>query len=148
GVGAAFFKASGQIRLDRFSADPGAIKTCLRVLRDGGAAGIFPEGTRGDGLLGRFHRGAAYLALATGAPVVPVAMFGTRQPGGRSSALPPRGASLHLVFGSPWATPARDWPRTREQVHDTSLLLQEHMRAELDRAMDLTGLTLPGPLPT
>ena len=48
-----FLRASGQIPLDRFHADPGAIRSCLRVVRDGGAAGIFPEGTRGDGELHR-----------------------------------------------------------------------------------------------
>ena len=47
----AFLRASGQIPLDRFHADPGAIRSCLRVVRDGGVAGIFPEGTRGDGEL-------------------------------------------------------------------------------------------------
>ena len=58
------------------------MKTCLRVLRDGGVVGIFPEGTRGAGEFDRFHRGAAYLALVTGAPVVPVVILGTREPGG------------------------------------------------------------------
>jgi 1-acyl-sn-glycerol-3-phosphate acyltransferase len=80
--------ASGQIPLDRFHADPGAIRSCLRVVRDGGVAGIFPEGTRGSGELHRFHHGAAYLALVTGAPVVPVTMLGTRPAGGGSNTLP------------------------------------------------------------
>ena len=54
-------RGSGQIPLDRFNSDPAAVKTCLRVLRDGGAVGIFPEGRRGGGDLDRFHRGAALL---------------------------------------------------------------------------------------
>ena len=58
-----FLRGAGQIPLDRFAADPAAIRACLRVVRDGGVAGIFPEGTRGDGELRRFHHGAAYLAL-------------------------------------------------------------------------------------
>ncbi len=76
-----FLRRAGQIPVDRFAPDPGAIKTCLRVLRDGGVVGIFPEGARGTGELERFRRGAAYLALVTGAPVVPVSLFGTREPG-------------------------------------------------------------------
>lgn len=148
-LGGAFFRAAGQIPLNRFGADPGAIKAVLRVLRDGGVAGIFPEGTRGDGLLTeRFQHGAAYLALATGAPVVPVSFFGTRDPGQHSSSLPSRGRELTLVFGTPWRVAQTPWPRTREHVHHTSALLQEHMRAELDHAIASTGLTLPGPLPT
>ena len=66
-----FLRGPGRSRVDRFHPDPRAVKTCLRVLRDGRAVGIFPEGRRGDGDLERFHRGAAYLALVTGAPVVP-----------------------------------------------------------------------------
>ena len=89
---ARFLLAAGQIRLDRFHADPAGVKTCLRVLRDGLTVGIFPEGSRGSGTLERFHRGAAYFALVTGAPVVPVTLFGTREPGAGSNALPRRGA--------------------------------------------------------
>ena len=78
-----FLRDAGQIPLDRFNSDPAAVKACLRVLRDGGAVGIFPEGSRGAGEFDRFHRGAAYLALVSGAPIVPVIQFGTREPGGR-----------------------------------------------------------------
>ena len=56
----------GQIKLDRFNTDPAAVRESLRVLRDGGAVGIFPEGSRGAGDLELFHRGAAYLAMVTG----------------------------------------------------------------------------------
>ena len=139
--------AAGQIKLDRFHTDPAAVKACLRVLRDGGVVGIFPEGTRGDGSLQRFHRGAAYLALVTGSPVVPVTMLGTRAPGDASSALPERGADIDVVFGAPWRVPRVDWPRTREQVGASSTLLREHMLGELDNALMRTGRPLPGPLP-
>lgn len=146
--GRVFLTAAGQVPLNRFGADPAAITACLRVLRDGGVAGIFPEGTRGDGRLERFHHGAAYLALATGAPVVPVTMLGTREAGMPSQSLPPKGANLTVVFGTPWRTDPLPWPRPREHVRTTSALLQSHMQRELDDALDLTGLELPGPLPS
>ena len=76
-----FLHASGQINVDRFNTDPAAVKACLRALRDGAAVGIFPEGSRGAGDLGRFHRGAAYFGLVTGAPIVPVTMLGTPRTG-------------------------------------------------------------------
>ncbi len=69
-----FLRGTGQIPLDRYATDPGAIRTGLRVVRDGGVLGIFPEGTRGGGDFRRFHHGAAYFALVTGAPVVPVTL--------------------------------------------------------------------------
>lgn len=142
-----FLLASGQVPLDRFHPDPYAVKVCLRVLREAGAIGIFPEGRRGDGELGRFHRGAAYLALVSGAPVVPVTFFGTRAPGAHMEELPPRGAPIAICFGAPWAVPAVPWPRRREQVEQASLFLREHMLVQLDHARRSTGLELPGPLP-
>lgn len=54
---------------------------------------IFPEGTRSlDGNLQRFRRGGFFLALATGVPVAPIAIRGTRE-------LMPK--------GSPFAKPGR-----------------------------------------
>jgi len=142
-----FLWHSGQIPLDRFGADPRAVRLCLRVLRDAHAVGIYPEGRRGTGDLARFHRGAAYLALVSGAPVVPVTMVGSREPGGRSGSLPRRGATIDLVFGEVWRNERTPWPRTREHVEKASLLLREHMLTELDRALAATGRRLPGPLP-
>ena len=144
---AGVLRAAGQIRLDRFHADPAAVKACLRVLRGGNAVGIFPEGRRGGGELDRFHRGAAYFALATGAPVVPVVMVGTREPGGHTDSLPPRGGIVDIVFGPTTSLPATPWPRTREQVGQASTFLREQMLVHLDRARASTGRDLPGPLP-
>lgn len=142
-----FLRASGQIPLDRFHADPAAVRTSLRVLRDGHAIGIFPEGRRGGGDLARFHRGAAYLGLVTGAPVVPVTMLGTRERGAHTDALPPRGGAVDVVFGTPRVLDPVPWPRTKEQVERASVLLREHMLVHLDRARASTGRELPGPLP-
>jgi len=140
-------RGSGQIPLDRFNTDPNAVKTCLRVLRAGGAVGIFPEGHRGGGEFERFHRGAAYFGLASGAPIVPVIFVGTREPGGHTGSLPARGGAVDILFGSPYTLPATPWPRTREQVRHASTLLREHLVTTLDHALAVTGRELPGPLP-
>lgn len=142
-----FLDAAGQIPLNRFAADPSAVKACLAVLRAGRCAGIFPEGTRGSGEFNRFHAGAAYLGLVSGAPIVPVSMIGTRGAGAGSGALPPWRTPVDIVFGAPYQFEPTPWPRTREQVRASSLLLREHMIARLDEALALTGRQLPGPLP-
>ncbi len=147
GVLGRFLTAAGQIPLHRFHADPAAVKSAVRVLRDGGVVGVFPEGTRGSGELERFHRGAAYLAHVTGAPIVPVILFGTREPGGASSSLPRRRGTMDLVFGTPFTVEQAEWPRTRQQVGETSLRLRARMLADLEAARRSTGLSLPGPLP-
>lgn len=143
----AFLRRSGQIPVDRFHPDPLAVKTALRVLREGNVVGLFPEGARGAGDLARFHRGAAYLALAAGAPVVPLIFFGTREPGAHTNSVPPKGAAIDLVYGPPVAVEAVPWPRRREQVDRVSSLLRERLLAHLDTARALTGRSLPGPLP-
>lgn len=140
-------RRAGQIPLERGGVDLSAVRTSLRVLRDAGVVGIFPEGHRGAGEYDLFRNGAAYLAMVTGAPVVPVTFFGTRPPGGGKNSVPPRGARVDIVYGEAWRTPQQEWPRTREQVRTTSALLRQHLLGELERARALTGRELPGPLP-
>lgn len=142
-----FLRAAGQIPVDRMHPDPAAVRSCLAVLDRGGAVGIFPEGIRGDGELGRIHGGAAYLALVTGAPVVPVTLFGTREPGAGASSLPPRGARLDMVFAAPYRLQAVSWPRTQARVGSATASLRQHLRAALEDAKVLTGRELPGTLP-
>ncbi|KIH96501.1 glycerol acyltransferase [Streptomonospora alba] len=73
-------RAIGQLAVDR---SPGqtsqaAMEESLKILDEGSAFGIFPEGTRSpDGRLYRGQTGIAWLALASGAPVVPMALAGT-----------------------------------------------------------------------
>ncbi len=83
-----FFVGSGTIPVDRTGgrAARAALDTQLKVLRAGGIAGIYPEGTRSpDGRLYRGKTGVARLALETGAPVIPCAMMNTHivQPPGK-----------------------------------------------------------------
>jgi 1-acyl-sn-glycerol-3-phosphate acyltransferase len=143
----ALLRVTGQLELDRFAADLRAIRTCLHVLEHGGAVGIFPEGNRGAGDLRRFRNGAAYLALVTGAPIVPLMMFGTRPAGGGKNALPRAGGVIDLVYGAPFRVEQRPWPRTRQLVAETSATLHARMLEDLAAGLALTGQTMPGPIP-
>ena len=87
-ISKAFFGGLGQIPVDRSGgiASERALKTGLRVLREGKLLGIYPEGTRTpDGRLYRGKTGVARLALESRAPVIPCAMVGTFElmPAGR-----------------------------------------------------------------
>ncbi|WP_203335424.1 lysophospholipid acyltransferase family protein [Nocardioides limicola] len=142
-----FLTAAGQIPLDRTAIDAAAVRACVRVLRDGGCVGIFPEGHRGAGTLRRLRPGVGYLGLVTGAPVVPVTFFGTRLSGARSGSLPPVRFPIDVVFGSPIRVDPLPWPRTREQVRQTVGFIREQMLVHLEQSQALVGRTLPGPLP-
>lgn len=87
---AAFFKGVGQLPVDRSGArgaGEAAINSGVKVLESGELFGIYPEGTRSPD--GRLYRGKpgglARVALASGAPVIPVAMIDTEkiQPPGK-----------------------------------------------------------------
>ncbi|MFI6265179.1 lysophospholipid acyltransferase family protein [Micromonospora sp. NPDC051006] len=98
-----FFVSSGTIPVDRSGgkAARAALDTQLQVLRAGGIAGIYPEGTRSpDGRLYRGKTGVARLALESGAPVVPVGMLNADeiQPPGK---LIPKIARVRIRFGAP-----------------------------------------------
>ncbi|MFU8872488.1 lysophospholipid acyltransferase family protein [Micromonospora sp. SL4-19] len=98
-----FFVGSGTIPVDRSGgrAARAALDTQLKVLRAGGIAGIYPEGTRSpDGRLYRGKTGVARLALESGAPVVPMAMLNADeiQPPGQ---VIPHVKRVRIRFGAP-----------------------------------------------
>ncbi len=135
----------GQIKVDRYHTDPLAVKQTLRLLRQGGAVAIYPEGARGRGDVVSTKGGAAYFALVTGAPVVPVACLGTRADGASPEAYPPKGSRLDLVVGAPLHVDAVPWPRTKGQVAAVQDTIQEALSAHVRYALELTGQTLPSP---
>ena len=142
----AFLTGAGQISVNRRAADPGALKSALRVLRDGGVAGLFPESTRGAGEMVSAAGGAAYLALATGAPVVPMSFLGTRRPG-TDSTFPPAGTRLVVSYGEPIAVEQHEWPRLRGSVRSLTEAIRQAIIATTREAVQATGIELPGPIP-
>jgi 1-acyl-sn-glycerol-3-phosphate acyltransferase len=99
----AFFSGVGAIPVLRGAgaAAQEALNDGLEVLQRGDAFSIYPEGTRSlDGRLYKGRTGVAWLALTSGAPVVPVALTGTQnlQPVGSSV---PRLAKVTVEFGTP-----------------------------------------------
>ncbi|MET8340234.1 lysophospholipid acyltransferase family protein [Streptosporangium canum] len=122
-VTATWMRATGQISIDRQSptAAQDMLDAAAQVLKDGELFGIYPEGTRSpDGRLYRGKVGVAWLALATGAPVIPVGMSGT-------DAVLPIGASVPKLgrvgvrIGKPLTftgseTSARDRRRVTDEI--------------------------------
>ena len=63
-----FLRRVGQIPLDRFHVDPRALQDLPARARRRPCRGDVPRGHPRRGRAARFHRGAAYLALVSGAP--------------------------------------------------------------------------------
>ncbi|MGO1257903.1 MAG: lysophospholipid acyltransferase family protein [Brachybacterium sp.] len=96
-----FFEAVEAVPVDReaLSSGKGALQAGLTILRDGDGVAIYPEGTRSrDGLLHPGKQGAAWLAVESGCPVIPVGLKGTQHMFSRL--LPHRGA-ITVRIGTP-----------------------------------------------
>ena len=79
---AAYLRSTNQLQMDREGARSAqaTLEAAVDLLRAGELFGLYPEGTRSpDGRLYRGRSGIGYLALNSGAPVIPVAMMGTRK---------------------------------------------------------------------
>jgi 1-acyl-sn-glycerol-3-phosphate acyltransferase len=117
-----FFRAVGQIPIKRSggTASQGALEAATEVLADGGLFGIYPEGTRSpDGRLYRGHTGVARLALQQGAPVLPVAMIGTREAQPIGQAMPNLFRPITIRIGRPLT-----FDHVRERSDDPMVLRQ------------------------
>jgi 1-acyl-sn-glycerol-3-phosphate acyltransferase len=120
-----FFRAVGQIPIRRGggSASRRALDSAMEVLRAGGLFGIYPEGTRSpDGNLYKGHTGVARLALESGAPVIAVAMVGTREAQPIGQVKPNFFSPIGIKFSKPMYfdkySDKGDDPRVLRQITD------------------------------
>ena len=137
----------GQIPVHRGQPDRAALRAGLAVLQSGGALGVFPEGTRGAGTLEAISDGLAYLALRSGAPVVPIAVLGTAEamPGG--SHLPRWRAPVTIVFGQPVVLHVEGDPHARRTVRAAAEQLRLALVAHLQAATEAAAhASAPGSL--
>jgi 1-acyl-sn-glycerol-3-phosphate acyltransferase len=122
----------------RHSADRAAIRRATFILREGHVLVLYPEGTRiTSGGLHRPEPGAGFIAMLTGAPILPVAITGSREVFGKGFKLPRR-APLRLEWGEPFKIASRLPDGRRVEYQDASdaimlaiaELLPEEMRGE------------------
>jgi 1-acyl-sn-glycerol-3-phosphate acyltransferase len=89
------------VPIDRNRGDIGALRTMLRLLGEGKAVLMFPEGTRSpDGRLQEARAGIGMIVAKARAPVLPMRILGTERALPRGAALP-RPARVDIVFGEP-----------------------------------------------
>lgn len=132
----------GQIPVDRGRPDREALRRAIRVLREGGVLGMFPEGARGTGALQTVQHGIAYIALRVpGVPIVPVACLGTERAMPKGTRFPRWGSRVDVVFGQPFTIAVPPNPRVRSAVataaEEIRLALAAHVaHAEATRAAE------------
>ena len=137
----AILRRYDQIPIRRGEADDAALDGATAVVKGGALLAIAPEGTVNTepATLLRIRSGVARIALPTGAPVIPVGIWGTqrRWPKTGLTWRRPWRPRLAIVFGEP-ILPAGDIDDERD-VED----FRERMRAQIERqvarARALTG---------
>ncbi len=93
------------VPVKREGGDLGGLRMILRLLREGKAVLMFPEGTRSpDGQLQPARAGIGMIVARTRSPIVPVRVFGTDNAMPRGVSLP-RPAQVTIVFGEPFVYP-------------------------------------------
>jgi len=124
----------GQVPVHRGQPDRAALKLGLAHLAAGGALGVFPEGSRGTGDLDQITHGLAYLALRSGAPVVPLAVLGTAAALPKGRRVPVWRAPVRVVFGAPVELSVTGDPRARRTVATAAEQLHVALLAHLRSA--------------
>ncbi len=103
----------GAIPLHRGTADIGALRRAIEILKAGSIILISPEGTRsGHGRLQKAHAGVVSLALRSGAPLLPVVFYGSEHY--RQELRRLRRADFHIVVGRPFRLDAGGRRVTRQ----------------------------------
>jgi 1-acyl-sn-glycerol-3-phosphate acyltransferase len=123
---ARFLTMLGAFPVKRGTPDREALAEACRRLEAGRVVGIFPEGTRARGDLGAAYGGAAFVALRTGAPIIPVGIAGTER------ALPRRAkrirfARVTIALGEPVRPDEAPQGSRREKVDALTATLMERI---------------------
>jgi 1-acyl-sn-glycerol-3-phosphate acyltransferase len=142
GPWASLLRAAGQVEIDYDGPDRSALQECLRLLEQGRAVGIFPEAHRGRGDVAHIHHGVAYLAVSSGAPVVPVAVLGTRRSGAPLDSVPPPRSAIDVVFGEPVSVAGGD-PRRRAVLAGAGERIRQALADHVASSCRRAGRTLP-----
>jgi cytidylate kinase len=137
---ARFLSALGGFPVHRGTVDRDALRRCIEVVEAGEPLVLFAEGTRQSGpLVHELFEGAAYVALRTGVPIIPVGIGGSERamPKGSKMLWPVR---IAIVVGEPIEPPAAERLRgSRRAARELTAQLHKELQAMFDAAQVRAG---------
>lgn len=125
--------ALGGFPVTRGSADREALKRCIDVLQGGEPLVLFPEGERKSGpVVQPLFEGAAYIAMKTGVPIIPVGIGGSEKamPKGAKFIFPKK---MHVIVGKPLSVPVSE---SSKEQRAAARQLTTDLHTELQRLFD------------
>jgi 1-acyl-sn-glycerol-3-phosphate acyltransferase len=133
------FTTLGAVRVERGTADRGALRALEAALQAGHPVAVFPEGTRRSGpVIGDLFDGAAYLAVKLGVPIVPVGIGGSEQILAKGKKLP-RVRRVAVSVGRPLYPPTPEGRGRRGAAARLTTQLHEELQRAFDDAQRLAG---------
>ena len=110
-----FVRFLGAFPVKRGEADRQSLRAAENQLKTGRILSIFPEGTRSKlHTLGQAHAGLGMIALRSGAPVLPVAIYGSEK---SFTQFRPR---ITIIFGEPMILTPKGKKVTREDIDQST----------------------------
>jgi 1-acyl-sn-glycerol-3-phosphate acyltransferase len=125
-------RACGMIFIDRDNRKAAftGYETAARRIRGGASIVVFPEGTRGhEYALRPFKKGPFVLAVASGAPIVPTVLHGTREIFGRGT-IWVRSGEVHVHFLEPISTEGLTYDDRDQLSRQASLQMSVALQRE------------------
>jgi 1-acyl-sn-glycerol-3-phosphate acyltransferase len=121
-------RQAGMVEVDRSDRKQAveSLRHATHALRDGVNIWIAPEGTRSrTGELGTFKKGGFHLAREAGAPILPIAIRGSREIIAAKAAVVHRGKRVDVTIGAPIQVEGRDTPALMALVRS---FLEQHLK--------------------
>ena len=116
--------------LDRFGTGVDAMRIAIDLLAQDRAVVIFPEGHRSpDHAMRPAKAGAAFLAIKTQAPILPVGIYGTEKFSPKRIALPL--CRFHVNIGQPFTPPVMEGRISRDVVNSVQAMIMGRVAALL-----------------
>ena len=136
GISGPLMRGMKHIPVDRADGQP-AYDAAVRALRAGEVVGVFPEATISRSfMLKKFKTGAARMAADSGAPLLPVILWGTQQlwTKGRPKTLTKRHVPVTIMIGKPIVLEPGDKP----------VMVTRRLRAAMNEMLERAQREYPG----
>ncbi len=136
GISGPLMRGMKHIPVDRADGQP-AYDAAVKALRAGEVVGVFPEATISRSfMLKKFKTGAARMAADSGAPLLPVILWGTQQlwTKGRPKTLTKRHVPVTIMIGEPIVLEPGDKP----------VMVTRRLRAAMSEMLDRAQREYPG----